>query len=175
LVLSVGIVGHRHLANDQTAAFIRRECLLFLKQLRANEKKLRALSAIAEGADTLFAEAALELGIPLDIVRPFRDYAADFEKTQAKERYQKLRAAARSEKKLNYRERSDKAYGAAMNWIVTNSNVLVIAWNRLPARGPGGTGSAVGRVVQLNRSWLHLDVSDLSVRFHPAREGRAEN
>ena len=69
--------------------------------------ELRALSAIAEGADTLFAEAALELSIPLDIVRPFQDYAADFRKKVARERYEKLRAAARSEKKLHHHERSD--------------------------------------------------------------------
>lgn len=169
----IGIVGHRYLANGETIAFVEEQCSLFLKQVHSEHDEVIALSAIAEGADTLFAEAALELGIPLEIVRPFDTYAADFETRVATERYEKLRAAARTESKLVHSERSDNAYGAAMNWIVTNSDVVVIAWDGLPAAGPGGTGSAVDLVIKLNRPWLYLDVSDLSVKFYPASEGRA--
>lgn len=164
----IGIVGHRYLANNETITFVKEQCFLFLKQAHSEHRDVIALSAIAEGADTLFAEAALELGIPLDIVRPFDNYAADFETKGARERYEKLRAAARTEDKLAQRERSDDAYGAAMSRIVANSDVVLIAWDGLPAEGPGGTGSAVELLVQLNRPWLHLDVSDLSVKFHSA-------
>jgi len=149
--------------------FVKEQCTLFLKEAHSEHPGLAALSAIAEGADTLFAEAALELGIPLQIVRPFADYAADFETEVARERYEKLRAAARTERKLVHKERSDKAYGAAMSWIVANSDVVMIAWDGLPADGPGGTGSAVELVIKLNRPWVHLDVSALSVKFHPAQ------
>jgi hypothetical protein len=167
-VFRIGIVGHRYLADSETIAFVKDQCTFLLKQALSEHSDVIALSAIAEGADTLFAEAALELGMPLEIVRPFDDYAADFETEDARARYEKLRAAARSENKLIHRERSDKAYGAAMSWIVTKSDVVVIAWDGLPAAGPGGTGSAVELLNQLNRSWLHLDVSDLSVKFRPA-------
>lgn len=163
----IGIVGHRYLANRETIAFVNEQCFVILKQVKSEHTDVVALSAIAEGADTLFAEAALALDIPLEIVRPFDDYAADFETKVARERYEELRAAARSEKRLVHKERSDIAYGAAMNWIVNHSDLLVIAWDGLPAAGPGGTGSAVKEAVHLNRPWLHLDVSDLSVKSHP--------
>ena len=165
----IGIVGHRYLTNSETIAFVAYESLAALKQAQAEHSDVVALSAIAEGADTLFAEAALTLDIPLEIVRPFADYAADFETLPAKRRYEELRAAARCEEKLIYEERSNVAYEAAMNWIVRQSDLLLVAWDGLPAEGAGGTGDAVKQALQLNRSWLHLDVTDLSVKAHSAR------
>ena len=169
-MLRIGIIGHRHLADVQTISFVKERCRQFLAAARNQEPEVKALSAIAEGADSLFAEAALELGIPLEIVRPFVEYAADFETPLARERYERLRAAARSERKLDHLARSDNAYRAAMEWIVNHSDVLVIAWNGLPAAGPGGTGTAVEKVIHLKRSWLHLDVNNLTVEFHQAEQ-----
>lgn len=168
----IGIVGHRYLADNETIPFVKEQCSLFLKQVQSKHGDVIALSAIAEGADTLFAEAALELGIPLEIIRPFDNYAADFATQGACERYEKLRTAARSEVKLAHRERSDNAYGAAMSWIVKHSDLVLIAWDGLPAEGPGGTGSAVELLMKWNLPWVHLDVSDLSVKFHPATGGK---
>jgi len=162
----IGIVGHRYLTNPETIAFVADQSLAALKQAQAEHSDVVALSATAEGADTLFAEAALTLAIPLEIVRPFADYAADFETLPAKRRYEELRAAARYEVKLTYEERSNVAYEAAMNWIVSRSDLLLVAWDGLPAEGAGGTGDAVKQAVQLNRPWLHLDVTDLSVTAH---------
>lgn len=165
----IGIVGHRFLADQETVAFVSEQCLAILQQGQSQHSEVVALSAIAEGADTLFAEAALALGLPLEIVRPFEDYAADFETPAAAKRYEHLRAAAKTERQLAYRERSDEAYGAAMDWIVKNSDLLVIVWDGLPALGPGGTGSAVKEATQLKLPWMHLDVSDFSVKSYPEK------
>lgn len=170
----IGIVGHRYLADSETIAFVKEQCYLFLKQVQSEHGDVIALSAIAEGADSFFAEAALELGIPLEIIRAFDDYATDFETKGARERYEKLRTAARTEVKLAHQERSDNAYGAAMGWIVKNSDLVLIAWDGLPAEGPGGTRSAVELLMKWNLPWVHLDVSDLSVKFHPASGGKPE-
>lgn len=164
----IGIVGHRYLSNSETIAFVANQSLAALTRARAERSDVVALSAIAEGADTLFAEAALSLQIPLEIVRPFSEYAADFESSAARRRYEKLRAGARSELKLTYQERSNLAYEAAMNWIVRQSDLLVVAWDGLPAEGAGGTGDAVKQARRLNVPWLHLDVTDLSATFHPS-------
>jgi hypothetical protein len=162
----IGIVGHRYLANSETIAFVTEQSLAVLRQAQKTHPDVVALSAIAEGADTLFAEAALLLGIPLEIVRPFEDYASDFETHFVRTRYETLRAAARCEEILTRRERSDAAYEAAMNWVVMRSDLLVVAWDGRPAEGAGGTGDAVKRAAQLNKPWLHLDVTDLSVKYH---------
>lgn len=162
----IGVVGHRYLANSETIAFVANQSLAALKQAQAEHSEVVALSAIAEGADTLFAEAALTLDIPLEIVRPFAEYAADFETVTARRRYQELRVGARWEVKLTYEGRSNVAYEAAMNWIVRQSDLLVVVWDGLPAEGAGGTGDAVRQAVRLNKPWLHLGVKDLSVKLH---------
>jgi hypothetical protein len=165
----VGVVGHRYLADQKTEDFVSEQSLKILEQARCEHADLVALSAIAEGADTLFAEAALVLGIPLEIVRPFKVYGSDFAKVPARERYEKLRSAARDEESLDHEKRSDAAYKAAMSWIVRRSDLLVAAWDGLPAEGVGGTGDAVRQAVQLGKAWSHLDVRDLSVTSHGAR------
>lgn len=165
----LGIVGHRYLGDRRTVEFVFQECMAILSRSLTDHSDVVALSAIAEGADTLFAEAALELGIPLDIVRPFSKYASDFKTAGAKRRYERLRAFARREAKLGHEERSGLAYQEAMQWIVTHSDLLIVAWNGQPARGSVGTGEAVKQAVNLERPWVHLDVTNLSVKFHPGK------
>jgi hypothetical protein len=122
-----------------------------------------AVSAIAEGADTLFAEAAVTLGVPLEVVRPFEEYDDDFVDAVARKRYMDLQAVARNEVRFEYASRSLAAYEAAMTWVVRTSDLLLAAWDGLPARGPGGTGRAVEEAVRLGRSWIHLNTSDLTM------------
>jgi len=82
----LGIVGHRYLGDRKTIEFVSQECRAILIRTLADHDEVIALSAIAEGADTLFAEAALALEVPLEIVRPFSDYASDFKSAAAKRR-----------------------------------------------------------------------------------------
>ena len=161
----LGIVGHRYLRDDRTGAFISHESSRILKKTQASHDEIVALSAIAEGADTLFAEAAIELNIPLEIVRPFKSYPADFETTSSRSRYEKLRAAARKEVSLAFEHRSDLAYQAAMDWIIAESNLLLVAWDGRPVISPVGTGAVVRQLELLKRPWVHLDVMNLCVRF----------
>jgi hypothetical protein len=162
----VGIVGHRYLGNQRAEAFVSEQCLEILDRAKAEHDGIVAISAIAEGADTLFAEAALTVDIPLEIVRPFESYLSDFATISSRERYEKLRAAARREEKLPYEKRSNAAYKEAMHWVVEKANALVIAWNGLPPEGEGGTGDAIKQATLLNRSWIHLNITSLSVTFH---------
>lgn len=162
----VGMVGHRFLGGQEAEAFVSRQCALLLGQALAARRGVVALSAIAEGADTIFAEAAVALGIPLELVRPFGHYADDFETEEARRRYDALRAAARDETRLPHAARSGVAYRDAMDWVVTRSDLLLAAWDGLPASGPGGTGEAVARAAALGRPLIHLNVKDFSVTPH---------
>ena len=164
----VGIVGHRYLTNRETEAFVSEQCLVILKQAKLEHDDVVAISAIAEGADTLFAEVALALDIPLEIVRPYADYGSDFETVSARKRYEKLRVASRREEKLAHEKRSNVAYKAAMIWIVEKSDFLAVVWDGLPAEGAGGTGDAVKQAKKLARPWSHLDVTNLTVTVHRA-------
>ena len=169
-VFRIGIVGHRYLANPETAAFVAENCFGILKQQQAEHKNVSALSALAEGSDTLFAEAAVALNIRLEIVRPFEEYARDFTALSAKQRYERLRCIAYSETRLAHVSRSDAAYIAAMHWIVDNSSLLVAVWDGSPARGSGGTGDATDRAILINCDWIHMDVTDLTVSYHLSRK-----
>lgn len=164
----VGIVGHRFLGGARVEAFLHEQCASLLRKAQAERGGVVGLSAIAEGADTIFAEVAVALQVPLEIVRPFEQYAADFTTPGAQGRYERLRAAARVETRLPHVVRSDEAYRDAMNWLVENSDLLLAAWDGLPASGPGGTGEAVGLAVSLGRAWVHLNVSNFSVTSHGA-------
>src|SRR4051794_1928989 len=82
-VVAVGVTGHRHLGDDpRTPWFVLAECVRILDRLRdvavIGEAKVVAYSALAIGADQLFAQAALGLGLSLVGVLPFADYPEDF-------------------------------------------------------------------------------------------------
>lgn len=138
----VGVTGHRDLAGaeDGIASALRAD--LEARQ-GTHGDHLIALSAIAAGADSLFAEAAISLGIPLEVVLPFEGYVEDFEEGAERERFQALLAAARIARTLPYQGRSAEAYAAVGRWVVKHSDHLVAVWDGMPARGRGGTGDIV--------------------------------
>jgi hypothetical protein len=165
----IGIVGHRFFNDDLVLKFVKQQTTEILnKALKENTNPI-ALSAIAEGADTLFAEAAIALDIPLEIVRPYLTYSSDFASASSQNCYNRLRTAARRETQLPYLHRSDEAYETAMKWIVMRSELLIAVWDGHPANGPGGTGNAVLQATQLGLYWIHLNVVDLTVTHHFAK------
>ena len=165
-MIRIGIVGHRYLGSKEVINFVSQNCTAVFKQVLAEYSNVVALSAIAEGADSLFADAALLQGIPLEIVRPFQEYATDFKTISARENYNRLRAAACNEEKLSYVSRSEEAYLRAMDWIVERSDILIAAWNGSLDNDSCGTGYAVKQAILSDRNWIHLDVVDLSVVYH---------
>jgi hypothetical protein len=158
----LGIVGHRQL-DAEAASFVGSASRRLLSHAIATSADVIAISALAEGADTLFAEAALLAQVPLEIVRPFSCYLEDFPTEPTRTRYQDLAAAARKETTLEFRTRSARAYENAMRWVVESCDVLV-AWDGGPARGRGGTAHAVRHALDIGRPVVHLDVSRCVVR-----------
>jgi hypothetical protein len=73
-MVRVGVVGHRWLEDVATSAFVASRCHDYLRSVSADARPVVALSALAAGSDTLFAQAAVALGIPLSAVRPFDSY-----------------------------------------------------------------------------------------------------
>jgi hypothetical protein len=165
-MLRIGIVGHRILGNEETIQFVAGQSTSILERALRDCGQLVALSAIAEGSDTLFAEAALRLGIPFEIVRPFERYSSDFTTDEALRRYEELRSRARRETVLPFLDRCEEAYVAAMNWIIQNSDLVVAAWNGVASCEQGGTGRAVNQLRSTGRAWIHLNVVEHFVTYH---------
>jgi hypothetical protein len=167
-MIRIGVAGHRWIAPEAVSV-ASVQCSAILQRARAHWGAVLALSATAEGADAFFAEAAVSLGIPLEIVRPFDEYAADFTTRDARERYERLRAAARLETRLAFDRRSIEAYVAGMQWIVENSDILVAVWDGRAALGAGGTAHAVDQANRAGRPWIHLNVMNGRVSGHVPR------
>ena len=168
MVRRIGIVGHRALDRD-TTAFVSAQSAAVLRA-ESSQGDVVAVSALAEGADTLFAEAALQLGVPLEIVRPFGSYADDFATGSSRSRYRGLVEAARNETHLPFATASIHAYETAMTWVVRACDLLVAAWDGSPPRGRGGTAEAIAYAERIGRRVVHLDVVGHQVVL---REGAA--
>jgi hypothetical protein len=157
------------LQGTEAVAFVAGQSARILTEVQLQCGDIQAVSAGAEGSDTIFAEAAIAVGIPLVLVRPFRGYEADFADAPSRDRYLRSRQHAHREVGLRYLERSPRAYLAAMEWIVSNSDLLLAAWDGQPGGGYGGTADAVARAKRGRRPWLHLDVVNFLVKNHASQ------
>jgi hypothetical protein len=165
-MVRVGVVGHRWLEDVATSAFVASQCHQYLRSVSADAPGVVALSALAAGSDTLFAQAAVALGIPLVAVRPFDGYEDDFSTATARRAYGELWSRAERQVPLAYRARSEEAYRAAMRWVAERSDVLLAIWDGRPVAHAGGTADTVAHARALGRSILHIDPAERRVVAH---------
>jgi hypothetical protein len=165
-MIRIGIIGHRFFYDNYTKGFVIKECLSILLQAKKSYNNVVAVSAIAEGADTIFAEVAALLNIPLEIVTPFHDYITDFETFYSKDRYLTLKRIAEKEIKLPYAIRSEEAYFHAMQWVIKESDVSIAVWDGRENKGKASTASTVKELIRNKKNWIHLDVLCNSVKFY---------
>ena len=107
---------------------------------------LHLLSSLAEGADCLVAQAALQLGYQLHVVLPFARhiYAEDFVTPDAQHVFAALLGQAQTVLELpGARQDRPAAYLAAGRYLLAHSQLLLTLWDGLPAKGEGGTGQIV--------------------------------
>ncbi|MGD9890105.1 MAG: DUF4231 domain-containing protein [Dehalococcoidia bacterium] len=124
---------------------------------------LRVISPLAEGADRIVAEEGLKLGFELQCILPFdRDaYEEDFESTHSRAQYRNLLDHSTSVLELDgSREPGaarDQAYEAAGRMVLLHCDLLVVIWDREPARGRGGTAQIVDEALQRGIPTLWMD------------------
>ena len=97
LPLVIAVTGHRDLVAGELAGIRERVRTLF-NELRERypERTLSVMSALAEGADRLVAEVALEFGIELTVPLPMAkdEYLQDFETEESRAEFETLIARA---------------------------------------------------------------------------------
>ena len=166
LTLRVGVTGHRpnKLGGVDTSMLQQRACsildslALTTRSIQAENDaadsealyaagtpELRLATAIAEGADRIVAEAAVQEGFGLNLILPFpkAEYAKDFE-GDALEEYRKFLAheSVRSCTELdsgNRPDHRDESYLEAGQLMLAHSDVLIAVWDGQSAAGRGGT------------------------------------
>jgi hypothetical protein len=140
----VGVTGHRPptLPDGESGALAQRvdEVMALLRDHGFG----RLVTGLAEGADRLVANRALEQGWAIDALLPFavEPYEQDFSDAASREAFRRLLARAQS---VEVVPPSHEPYRRQGDELVERSRLLVAIWDGEPARGPGGTAEVVAR------------------------------
>ncbi|MFE3328375.1 hypothetical protein [Streptomyces sp. NPDC059176] len=135
----IGVTGHRSIPPEVLGHV---QAVIKAVMCR-NAGAVEALSSLAEGADQLFADIALDCGAELTVVIPSGDYEAGFEDPQVLAGYRRLKGRASQEVRMAFPHSTDEAYYAAGAYIADHCDRLLAVWDGRPARGLGGTGDIV--------------------------------
>jgi hypothetical protein len=118
------------------------------------------LSALAEGADRIFAEVALGLGYRLEVALPFAraNYERTFTDKDTTPIFRTILARAVSVMELGGALSDTKAaYEAAGRYIVDKSDILIAVWDGKPAAGRGGTSDIIAYAVHAHKPVVWID------------------
>ncbi|MFI1051837.1 hypothetical protein [Streptomyces griseoruber] len=138
-VVRVGVSGHRSIP----ATVLPHVRSALRRRFSRKDVAWEAVSSLAAGADQLFADIALEYGVPVTAVIPGMDYETHLGDTQTQLTYRRILGSCTHRIDLPLQPTHEKAYVAAGQWIVEHVDHLVAVWDGRPARGPGGTGDVV--------------------------------
>ena len=176
-VFAVGVTGHRKDALAPAALLTVHERLRTVLQslvekakavhtadqqfFAADPPRLLFVSALADGADQMATEVALDLGFELHAVLPFdRDrYRAGMADDASRARFDALLSRATCSLELPGGGDEDlDAYVMAGRATVAHSDVIIAVWDGLPPRGRGGTGEVVGLAHERGTPIVHVPV-----------------
>ena len=177
-VLAVGVTGHRaEVLPEGSVPVLRERVRDVLRQLEEvgrdllkNERdcfagqspKLRFVSPLADGADQIAAQVALELGWELQAILPFERsaYRASLANHGARERFDALTERATCLLELpGDPSHGLEAYVMTGRATVAHCDVLIAIWDGLPPRGRGGTGEVVQLALTRGTAIIHVPVS----------------
>lgn len=147
----IAITGHRELPADT----VRLVDAALRSELQQYDEPV-GISALADGADSLFAEAVLDVGGSLVAIVPATKYREGFP-AEHWPTYDSLLARSDRVIHLDYVESTSEAHMAASLTMLDEAEHLIAVWDGEPARGYGGTADVVTvaqeRGVSVVRVW----------------------
>ena len=177
LVISVGVTGHRsdvlpagsvELLGDRVRAVLKLieeaggDLLKHNRDLFAEQPLVKRLvSPIADGADQIAAQVALDLGWELHAVLPFARgrYRESLADGDARETFDRLLERATCTLELPGEEQSEvEAYVMTGRATVAHSDVIIALWDGRPPRGRGGTGEVVQLALTRGAAIIHIPI-----------------
>ena len=162
----IGVIGHRDLGNIESHSYAHFCCHRLLAGIKQKYSSVIAISAISDGADSIFAQSAISLGIHLESIIPFGQFASDFQEDLTYERYRSLRSQSKYETRANFSERSNLAYKKSMEWLVFKSNTVVAIWDSREEGSIGGTWEAVSLSMKIRKTMIHIDNKNKTMNFY---------
>ncbi len=156
--LIISVTGHRDLVAQEEPE-IRKRVRTFLVDLRNEypDRGVSVMSALAEGADQLVAEEAVQLGIPLVVPLPMAKdlYLKDFDTVIAREKFDFLLSRAAETYELpvvaghtlesisDYGDARDQQYAQVGVFLCAHCHILLALWDGKYNDKLGGTGQVV--------------------------------
>lgn len=153
----ISVTGHRDIAESDIAA-LREQLQTIFKEIRSRFQHLpiRLVSGLAEGADTVATEVALEMDMAVTAVlpMPLESYSEDFT-GDALEKFRSLVKGdgvkvlelpvsdGKSISDLSDAANRDAQYAMLRDYIIRRSNLLVAVWDGADNGLPGGTSDVV--------------------------------
>jgi hypothetical protein len=195
--LRVGITGHRKLTADQLQSLQPRlsAVLKAIAQTTANTAHiapeaysalpvlLRATSPMAEGADRLFGQAALDLGYELQCPLPFarEEYCKDFNHSSGNPNPASIAEFnAMLDRAIAVFEldgvHGDSPYVTVGDVVLSHSDILVAIWDGASSKGAGGTAEVVerARVQGIPVFWLETNTNAVWLSVLPEEKDSKE-
>jgi hypothetical protein len=137
-VTVIGITGHRGLPAP-TARLVQGA----LRDVLAGYgPDITGVTALADGADQLFARVVLDQGGQIEVIVPAADYR-DRLPAEARPEYDALLGRAVRVHRLGFTEADPQSYMAAAELMTSLVGELLAVWDQRPARGFGGTADVV--------------------------------
>ncbi len=177
LVLRFGITGHRppRLVEDRHDT-IKEQCAEIFRLAQQSLEELqprhpdvfssepaqaKLVSSLAEGADVLAAEAALESGLHLSACLPFPPevYAKDFGEEEWRRTAALIEKADSILALTDYSRGDEAGYEIAGQIVLGQSDILVAVWDGEAARGRGGTTQIIAEAVARHQPVIHVDAT----------------
>jgi len=163
-LVALGVSGHRVLGDIEGVWNLIDTALEVIATAHA-DANLRIISPLAEGADRMVAQQALDklnasLVVPLPL--PITEYMQDFNTPESKAEF--LRLLERAEEVIeppNAGSR-EQCYLAAGMYVINQCDILIAVWDGQPSRGTGGTAEIVqeARKLGLPIAWAHTNNRD---------------
>ncbi|MFC4466690.1 hypothetical protein ACFPH6_19520 [Streptomyces xiangluensis] len=150
---TIAVTGHMDL-TDASIPLVRDALRSALKPYA--DGSLIGVSCIAQGSDSLFAEAVLELGGHLVAVIPSQDYRENKVKPEHAPTFDRLTEAADEVLVLPNETANRTAYEDANRTLLLRADRLMAVWNGEPPTGKGG-GTA-DTVLEAREAGLPVDV-----------------
>ncbi|MFD3594353.1 hypothetical protein ACFWU5_16640 [Nocardia sp. NPDC058640] len=139
--MRISVTGHMNITVD-TVPLVRAA----ITELLGNPSDLVGVSCIARGADSVFAQAVLDVGGRLEVVLPSRDYREAKVKPDHLVQFDALVGRASVVRVMDFDTAGREAYEAANDALTVGVDRMVAVWD-----GQDGQRAGTGTVVALAR------------------------
>jgi|GEM_PF-6872501 len=167
----IGITGHRALSDIQkkkVRPVVKKalQNIMFIELERSPDTTFVALTPLAEGADHLFADVAMELAIPLQVLLPFEKekylegFSSDERRAEFHATYNVVDAGSKRELNILGSSEPNELFMKLGYEVVNKTDYLIAIWNEKKGKGKGGTADTVTQAMNLKKDLLLINPED---------------